>query len=384
MRRAGWSFILAVLMTLWVAEAGAFPIDPQTLLTLTGGSELIVSARVERITLIKREDGFNTGIARLNILSVVKGQEGILSVDVYYEPDMVCPGPPHYEEGATVLAFLTRGKRTPDYVTVGLSYGAKSLNNRAIEVYTARIRELIEIERQTDPNTRQEQLVEWLVRCAEEPITRWEGAYDLLDSHEMKKMIEMEKEEKKAQGDQEVAVDAGEEWKNDVLDLTALLTKEQKGRLTAALYRASSLSSREMDLIGLVEIWGDDNLVPFMWSYLKASKTDSHWETSRLMFKLATLLKNQEASELSEKFEKVIYSNSKEEAEREQEKKAILQQFIESIERSGAPRTVKIKNEPEKPDSPPLQRSAKGGTGLRATLLAFAVLLVVVAAFRWR
>jgi hypothetical protein len=350
MRIATLSFVLAVLMTLWVAEAGAFPIDPQTLLTLTGGSELIVSARVENVTLIKGEDGYNTGIARLNILSVVKGQEGILSIDVYYKPDVVCPGPPHYEEGATVLAFLKRSQREPGYVTVGLSYGAKSLNNREIEVYSARIRELIGMEKQTDPNMRQEQLVEWLVRCAEEPITRWEGAYALLNSREMKKMIEMEKEGKKAQGDQEVAVDEGEEWKNDIVDLTTLLTKEQKGRLTAALYRASSLSSREMDLIELVEIWGDDNLVPFMWSYLKASRTDSHWETSRLMFKLATYLKNQEASELSEKFEKVIYSNSKEEAEREQEKNAILQQFIESIERSGPHGTVEINNEPEKPD----------------------------------
>jgi len=67
------------------------------------------------------------------------------------------------------------------------------------------------------------------------------------------------------------------------------------------------------------------------------------------MYKLAILLENQEASELNEKFEKVIYSNSIEEAQREQEKKAILQQFIESIERSGAPRTGKIKNESKKP-----------------------------------
>src|SRR5215831_7953642 len=126
------------------------------------------------------------------------------------------------------------------------------------------------------------------------------------------------------------------------------------------------------------------NLVPFMWSYLKASKTDSQWETSRLMYKLAILLENQEASELNEKFEKVIYSNSLEEAQREQERKAILQQFIESIERSGAPRTVEINNEPEEPDDPPLQRSAKGGIGLGATLLALAVLLVAVTAFRWR
>jgi hypothetical protein len=411
MRIAGLSLVLAVLMTLWSAEVGAFPIDPQTLRMLTNGSELIVSACVEKITLIKREDGFNTGIARLNILSILKGAEESQSVDVYYEPDIVCPAQPHYEEGATVLAFLTRSQDGAGFVTVGLSYGAKSLNNRGIEVYSARIRELIEIEEQTDPNTRRERLVEWLVRCAEEPATRWEGAYDLRYSRMMKMLkIEMENERKKAQGGQEVAVDEGEteepkegvnslglegelvfieedeteERKEEVVDLTAPLTEEQKGRLTAALYRASSLSNGVMDLIKLVESWGDENLVPFMWSYLKASKKDSPWETRSLMRELAALLKNQEAMELTEKFEGVIYSNLVREAQREQEGKAILQKFIEAIERTGAPRTVEINNEPEKPDDPPLQRSAKGGIGLGATLLAFAIVLVAVTAFRWR
>jgi hypothetical protein len=387
MRIARFLFFLAVLMTLWVAEAGAFPIDPQTLRMLTGRSELIVSASVEKITLIKGEDGFKTGIARLNILSIVKGSEGNQSVDVYYEPNMVCPAPPRYREGATVLAFLRRSEDRPGYFTVGLSYGAKSLNDHGIEVYSARIRELIEIEEQADPNTRREQLVEWFVRCAEEPSTRWEGAYDLRISREMKIVeIEMENERKKAQGDQEVAVAEGEmkERKEEVVDFTALLTKEQKVRLTAALYRASSLSNGVMDLIKLVESWGDENLVPFMWSYLKASKKDSPWETNDLMRELATLLKNQEASELTEKFESAIYTNSLDEAQREQERKAILQQFIEAIERTGAPRTVEINNEPEQPDDPPLQRSAKGGIGLGATLLAIAFLLVAVTAFRWR
>src|SRR5215475_6813456 len=211
MRIVKSSFALAVLMTLWFAEVGAFPIDPQTLRMLTNESELIVSARVEKITLIKCEDGFNTGIARLNILSILKGAEESQSVDVYYEPDMVCPAPPHYEEGATVLAFLTRSQDSPGYFTVGLSYGAKSLNNRGIEVYSARIRELIEIEERTDPNARRERLVEWLVRCAEEPATRWEGAYDLRYSRMMKMLkIEMENERKKAQDGQEVPMDEDE------------------------------------------------------------------------------------------------------------------------------------------------------------------------------
>jgi hypothetical protein len=345
MRIARLSFVPAVLLTLWVAELGAMPIPAQTLRMLTIESELIVSARVEKIVLIKRKDGFNAGIARLNILSIVKGTAESQSVDVYYEPDMICPAPPYYKEGAPVLAFLTRSQRRLGYITAGLSYGAKSLNEREIEVYSERIRELIEIEKQTDPKARRRLLVEWLVRCAEDPVTRWEGAYDLHNSHEMKMTeIEMENERKKAPGDRgrAVGVDEMEERKEEVVDLTALLTKKQKGRLTAALYRVSSLSNGGMDLIRLVELWGDKNLVPFMWSYLKASRKDYPWETVNLMRELATLLKNQEAMELTEKFNCVIYPYPEREAQREQENQAILQKFAEAIERAGAPRTVEI------------------------------------------
>lgn len=386
MRIARLSFVFAVLLTLFVMDVGAMPIPPQTLRMLTNKSELIVSARVEQIAFIEDTDGFKTGIARLNILSVVKGADGSQSIDVYYSANMVCPEPPRYKEGDTVLAFLSRSEHYQGYLTVGLSYGAKSMTNRKIEAYSARIRELIEIERQADPLARQQQLVEWLVRCVEEPITMWEGAYDLLNSRELKKMYEREIERRKAQGAQAIAADVDKMGSRKIeIDFTVLLSEDQKRRLTAALYRTSSLSGGVMELIQLVELLGDENLVPFMWSYLKAFKKDHPWETNALMHKLANSLMNQEALELIKKFDCGDYANTEERARIEQERETILQHFIQAIERSGAPRIVEINNEPETPaDSSPHQQSAKGGTGLRAMLFAFAILLVPVAAFRWR
>src|SRR5262249_22749497 len=113
------------------------------------------------------------------------------------------------------------------------------------------------------------------------------------------------------------------------------------------------------------------------------------------MRKLAILLKNRKALELTEKYDSETYRTRSYE-----EKEEILRQFIKAVERAGAPRQVEIKNEQEKPVDPPrqveiknepeksvdqpLQRSAKGGIGLWATLLAFTVLFVVVAAFNRR
>jgi len=65
------------------------------------------------------------------------------------------------------------------------------------------------------------------------------------------------------------------------------------------------------------------------------------------MRELATLLKNQQALELIEKFEDPIDKDPEKEAQREWGRRATLQRFIETIERSGAPRIVEINNEPE-------------------------------------
>jgi hypothetical protein len=178
------------------------------------------------------------------------------------------------------------------------------------------------------------------------------------------------------------------------VDFSALLTEEQKNKLAAILYH-STPSIRGTELVEVGALLGDENLGSLLWSHLKAADQNSIWDAWHPMRKLAILLKNQEAWKLTEKYDAMTY-----ETKFYEEKKAIWRQFIKAIERAGAPRPFEIKNEPEKPDDPPrpaeiknepekpvdppLQRSAKGGIGLGATLLAFAVLLGVVAAFRWR
>src|SRR4030095_6404742 len=101
MQTLRWSFVLAVLIASCATEAGAIP-DPHTLLMLTHRSELIITAKVEQVTLIKHEKGYSTGIARLNILSVVKGTEESQSIDLPYSPDFACPTPPRFVEGETM------------------------------------------------------------------------------------------------------------------------------------------------------------------------------------------------------------------------------------------------------------------------------------------
>jgi len=338
---------------------------------LTHRSELIITAKVEKVTLIKRENVYSTGIARLNILSVVKGTEESQSIDLSYSPDFACPTPPRFVEGATMLVFLRRFQVDQGYSVVGDSYGAKSLTDGEIQVYLANIRELFEIEKEADPNTGLKRLVEWILRRAKDPATEWEGPFDLRQLHY--RYLD------NPGGD---------------VDFSGLLTEEQKNKLAAILYHSTPFFSG-MALAEFGALIGDEILGSLLWSHLKAADQNSIWDAWHPMRKLAILLKNREAWKLTEKYDAGAYQSKFYE-----EKEAILRQFIKAIERAGAPRPLEIKNEPEKPDDPPRpaeiknepekpidpppQRSAKGGIGLGATLLTFTILLVAVIAFRWR
>jgi hypothetical protein len=379
MRAAIWLSIFVFVMALLITEVSAYPIPPQTLRMLTNDSELIVVARVEDVTqLEKGYDKYDwyTAMARLEVISVVKGVAQNRFINVPYPADIICPTPPHYEVGDTVLAFLAPSESGGDYITVGLSYGSKSLDANEIGIYSARIHELVEIEKQTDPDTRLLQLVEWLVLCAEHPATRWEGVYDLINSHRMK-MIEEELGEKVV----EIAPGAyaaenssyGLEQKEKTIDLSNLLTRDQKTRLANTLYNAYSISDGVWELIELVEVWEDENLTPFIWSYLTAIKIarrgDEFWDIERLMRKLATRLNNQEALGLGERYENLSAWDRERESQRGERNQEILQQFIEAIERSGPPNTVEINNKPEmKPDSSQYRQDTESKTGLSAIL----------------
>lgn len=78
-----------------------------------------------------------------------------------------------------MLAFLKWNKTHRAWATVGLSYGSKVVEPKALETYLARMDELKEIRATPRDAPPPPELLEWLVRCAEQPATRWEGAYEL-------------------------------------------------------------------------------------------------------------------------------------------------------------------------------------------------------------
>jgi hypothetical protein len=190
-----WWWVLALVLTLLlVPRAQAYPISPQTLWHLTQKAELVVWADVEDVAPLPppptdggTEDDFRSSIdvARLKVREVWKGNapEGG-PVEVHFNSGIICPAPPHYEAGLSVVAFLARyeGK----WRTVGLSYGTRyPTSTGEAEAYKRAITQAHEAQQEAAPApdggvALEEPGTDWLVLAASHPATRWDGLYGLV------------------------------------------------------------------------------------------------------------------------------------------------------------------------------------------------------------
>lgn len=169
--------LLALLLTL-AASAPVYPIAPVPLHELVARSDLVAVVVPRPLEPGVGERGWTMERVELLIEEVLVGNQ-FASVTTSYLQGMLCPGPPEYPEGERVLAFLDHDEES-GWEAVGLHYGTKQLDPATLEIYRARIRELDELISARPKRWRDTPaFVEWLVRCAEEPATRWEGAYAL-------------------------------------------------------------------------------------------------------------------------------------------------------------------------------------------------------------
>ncbi|MFM7857584.1 MAG: hypothetical protein ACKO96_38095, partial [Flammeovirgaceae bacterium] len=170
--------LLTILMGVQLGYG--YPISPRPLRLLIEESEIIVLARVADVVeqAKKRNKGdFTTTVAILQIYNVVQGtvKESVLKVP--YPANLICPAPPHFEKGKDVLVFLD--KTGHHYSVHALSYGVKIVTAAEAQVYITKIKEMQDIVKIKDEDERFIRTTEWLVGCAENSVTRYEGTYEL-------------------------------------------------------------------------------------------------------------------------------------------------------------------------------------------------------------
>ncbi len=254
-------------------------------------------------------------------------------------------GARNLESGDLLLLFLKKGEDGKTLELTDYRDAIKKMTPQRLESYEARIRELNSIfsAKKVDHAA----IVEWLVKCTQDPATRWEGAYqfqmsfELLNRLETQKQGEVEADEESSVESEETEVpesetarhdDAeaeesarGEEDEPDDSLYASLLSDGQKQTLMNILLERRPASPQdEQDrlslgdkvLIDVVANWGDNRLAKFLLDRLQGA-ADEPYFVSELMSTIAKALSNEGLEKIASEYSDVYYQDDDELVEAE-------------------------------------------------------------------
>jgi hypothetical protein len=332
----------------------------QPLRTLYRLSERVVVARVGVKEVLQMDKEAETASVRI-ALHVTENVKGPPAEVLYYHRDeyagkdaaetesiMFSGRPvPKLKRGERYLFFLDP-REGGGYEINDESFGIKELKDEDLKVYLERMKELAELTRQGTED--KHALVEWLVRCAEHPATRWEGAYELLESAEFGARVTALAELPRAEEgvapslvlvappapqpqspEVEAAADNIEEvpiridrlpafensrYTRPDPELAALLNAVQKQRLSDALFATDEPKEGDDELMQIVRDFGDPRFPGFILARLHRFEEDPPIEAELWLRTLAAALKNERVVELADAYtqEATYYEDEETEA----------------------------------------------------------------------
>jgi hypothetical protein len=249
----------------------AYPITPRPLRALVAESEFIILGYVVKTFENKNENNpWTSKIAKITVLENLQGKMDKDTIALIFCPNMICPAPDEYYDSTYVISFLKKDKNGKFY-THALSYGAKTLKKKDIEIYKQRILEIQQILKITDSEEQKRETVEWLVKCAEHEITSWEGTFELNSIIDYKKYDSCDTCDFKQ-------------------DFNKRLNSEQKERLKLALLNFK----QEVDfhLVNLVYEGNEKQVDVFLLNKLRILKEVDFWNADSFMDRLLYTTKN--------------------------------------------------------------------------------------------
>lgn len=170
----GARLALAMLLAL-PASALGYPIPPRTVVRQLRDAELVVVAKVVSVADRQPTDevDLDDAVATLEVVETWKGQ-AVRTLEVPFASHLICPAPPRYLPGRTVLAFLVREKQG-GWSTLGLSYGTLYPEKGELEALRESARAWGAL-REGDAGA----LTELLVQLASRRATRWDALFELV------------------------------------------------------------------------------------------------------------------------------------------------------------------------------------------------------------
>lgn len=262
----------------------AYPISPMPLRKLIMKSENIVYAEVIDIKINKNakdNDWFKSKIAVLKLYDVLQGNiKNTQTIEVYTSEGFSCPAPAHYEKGSFTLAFIYKEKEDNRYSTHSLSYGSKEMNKDQYSVYKNRIVEMQEILKIKNEEEKHTKTVDWLVECALNDATKWEGTYELSPESDFMSFYDQ---------NQETFIRKFE------------LNDTQKQKLRTAFFSQKNLNYHDLGLIDIITKPNDKELLDFLVLRFKQSYKDFLFECDFFMSRIADLSNREDLKQILQK-----------------------------------------------------------------------------------
>ncbi|MEP7074571.1 MAG: hypothetical protein ABI878_02080 [Acidobacteriota bacterium] len=306
---------------------------PATLFDLYRRSDVIFEARYARTEdgdIVRKDEGYTVVKTKkhFDVYSTLKGSSSKffeLTEDEYrYSGDqngkyLVARSGGEAQEdveityglrsGDSVLLFLKFGDDGRTLDLANDDEGVKKLSSDDIDVYRKRINELSAI--LSAPKVTPETVNAWLIRCAEEPATRWEATFELAKGYE--RLEYQEKQPKPTAQNKESSNGMIVSDEVDALDSSSFaraLTVDQKGKLANILLDRRPLASGDSvrtlvrgdrELIDLVKHWGDPRLAGFLLEELK-TKELTDYRRSETMRLIADILRDPRIESLASEY----------------------------------------------------------------------------------
>jgi hypothetical protein len=194
----------------------------------------------------------------------------------------------------------------------------KELDDGALAVYRQRIEELTAIFRRGDPEPAE--IVEWLIRCVEEPATREEGVRKLSDGLSLLKLqherenedksqsVEVEESSGQSEDDEEGSNEQSDnddwaETSRESIRLAAALTQEHKTRLANALLAIAELNEGDLELVSLIQELGDERLASYLVSQLRRVADRAPRLAESLVWKIAQVINDEDIRRLANDYD---------------------------------------------------------------------------------
>ncbi|MEJ7847307.1 MAG: hypothetical protein WKF92_04365 [Pyrinomonadaceae bacterium] len=312
---------------------------PETLLALYQNSDAIHIARFDKAEdgeISEQTDDY-TAISikkHFSISSTLKGDSRkffvLDQVDYRYkstdkseemeDPDEIVK----LNAGDTLLLFLKKGEDEEGLQLTDYRDGTKKLSAADIGVYEARIKELNAIFRAEKVD--EFEIVRWLIRCAEDKVTRWEGTFEMLQSVQSSEWKEKEVERRDEMLKRGEALDPEEAAEPDkpgvfvtgTTIFAKILEANQKQALSNLLLdrplpnkdeAVKTEIAGDAELIELVQRWGDARLPAYLLDQLRAGLTEPY-VVSQLMNSIAGILGDGKLSKFAEKYGEISYEDA--------------------------------------------------------------------------